>query len=83
MTTDNSGNGSFSQPGCGDLSNAAIGCEAAGGQNTQTSSYTLLPSDIGKLVVMNCASPCTVTLYGAPANGYYGAISDPRWQQFL
>jgi hypothetical protein len=42
--------------------------------NTQTTSYTLTANDLGKLVVMNCSSACTATLYGSPQQGYYGAI---------
>lgn len=49
-------------------------CTVSGAENTQTSTYTLLASDLGKLVVMNCSSACSVKLYGAPTNGYYGAI---------
>ena len=49
-------------------------CTVSGGENTQTSSYTLGASDLGKIVVMNCSSSCTVTMYGSPSNGYYGAL---------
>jgi hypothetical protein len=49
-------------------------CTVSGGENTQTTSYTLAASDLGKLVVMNCSSACSVTLYGSPTNGYFGAI---------
>lgn len=46
----------------------------SGGINTQTSSYTLTAVDAGKLVVMNCSSACTVTLYGSPTSTYYAGI---------
>jgi hypothetical protein len=49
-------------------------CTVSGAENTQTGNYTLVAGDLGKTVVMNCASPCSVTLYGSPTNGYYGAI---------
>lgn len=42
--------------------------------STHTSSYTLQASDLGTLVIMNCSSACTATLYASPTNGYYGAI---------
>jgi len=34
--------------------------------NTQTASYSVTLQDIGKLIIMNCSSACTVTLPAAP-----------------
>ena len=39
--------------------------------NYQTTNYTAVPSDIGKLIVMNSSSPTTVTLpFPAPSRGW-------------
>jgi len=45
-----------------------------GGVNLQTANYTLQASDVGKLVVMNCGSSCTVTMYGTPSSTYKACI---------
>jgi hypothetical protein len=37
--------------------------------NLQTASYTALPSDVSKMIVMNCASACVLTLPATPPNG--------------
>jgi hypothetical protein len=47
---------------------------SGGGVNVQTSSYTLVSGDAGKLVIMNCSSACTVTMYGSPSSTFWGAI---------
>lgn len=49
-------------------------CTVSGATNTQTTSYTLVAADVGKLVIMNCTAACTATLFGSPTNGFYGAI---------
>jgi hypothetical protein len=47
-------------------------CSVSGGTNTQTTSYTAVASDNGKLIVMNCASACTFTLPNpAPSASWY------------
>lgn len=46
------------------------------GTNPQTASYTAVSGDAGKLVVMNCSSACTFTLFASPGATYYvGVIS--------
>jgi len=40
------------------------------GANVQTASYTVLTTDIGKLVIMNCASACVVTLPASPTSAF-------------
>lgn len=45
-----------------------------GGVNTQTTNYTLTATDSGQLVIMNCSSACTVTLFGTPSNKFFSAI---------
>jgi len=49
-------------------------CTVSGATNTQTGTYSMTASDLGKLVIMNCSSTCAVTLYATPSNGFYGAI---------
>lgn len=44
------------------------------GVNTQTTSYTLTSADNGKLVIMNCSTSCTATLYGTPTSTYESTI---------
>ena len=47
-----------------------------GGETTQTASYTVQPSDNGKMIVMNCTAACTLTLNGSPFNGLsFGIVS--------
>lgn len=40
------------------------------GVNSQTASYTAVAGDSGKLVIMNCSSACTFTLFGSPTATY-------------
>lgn len=49
-------------------------CAPYGGSNVFTSSHTIGASDIGKLVVMNCSSACTVTMEASPAATDWGGI---------
>lgn len=44
------------------------------GVNLQTTSYILTPTDSGKLVIMNCSTACTATLYGTPTGTYESAV---------
>jgi hypothetical protein len=50
------------------------GGSGGGGTNTQTSNYTLVSGDSGKLVIMNCSGACTVTLLGSPSSTFFGSI---------
>jgi hypothetical protein len=50
------------------------GGTSVGQVSTKTTNYTLTSSDSGNLIVMNCSSACTVTMYGSPSNGFFGAI---------
>jgi hypothetical protein len=50
------------------------GGSSSGGTNTQTGSYVLTSSDSGKLVIMNCSSSCSATLYATPSSTYYVGI---------
>lgn len=53
---------------------AGSGCGSAG-VNAQTSGYTLVSGDSGKLVTMNGTS-LTATLYGSPSSGYNSCIEN-------
>lgn len=52
----------FSQGGC---------VVAPSGVNNQTSSYLAAANDVGKLIVMNCASACTLTLPAVPPTNIF------------
>jgi hypothetical protein len=50
------------------------GGTSVGQVSIKTANYTLTSTDSGNLIVMNCSSACTVTMYGSPTNGFFGAI---------
>lgn len=51
-------------------------CAPYGGVNTFTTSHTVASTDIGKLIVMNCASACTLTFSATPAStDWFGAMT--------
>ena len=51
-----------------------VGGAGLSGTNVQTGNYTLTSSDNAKLVIMNCSSACTATLYASPSSVYFTEI---------
>jgi hypothetical protein len=44
------------------------------GVEIKTANYTLLSSDSGQTIVMNCSGACALNLLATPTNGFYGEV---------